>query len=416
MIRSLSRSLFLALALMAGAVLAGCDAEEEARTPDTPPSEPAAEGLILTAVPFTDLPGWQTDDMAGAREAFGRSCARLLALPADRAVSSNAMETFAGDWHTACTALTALKADADDVAIRAYFETYFEPFHVRDAGRGDAPDADRGLFTGYFEAELTGSRIRDEIFSTPLYARPQDLITVDLGRFDESLKGKGVVGMVDNGRLIPYPKRGDIEAGALAGQGLELLWIDDPVDVFLLQVQGSGRVILPDGEVVRVGFAAHNGYGYQSIGRRLIDLGELQAHEASWTGIRNWVEANPDRAQELFAFNPRFIFFRVLDGDGPIGAEGVALTAERSMAVDTRYIPLGTPLWLDTVRPGGSAEPLQRLMIAQDKGGAITGVVRGDYFWGYGDAALAEAGRMKSSGRYFLLLPRPLAARIKATS
>ena len=219
-----------------------------------------------------------------------------------------------------------------------------------------------------------------------------------------------------DGRLVPYPDREKIESGALTGKGLELLWIDDPVDVFLLQVQGSGRVILPDGNVVQVGFAAHNGRSYHSIGRWLIDQGELQAHEASWDGIRGWIEKHPDRASELFAYNPRFIFFRVLEGPGPIGAEGVALTPERSMAVDTRFIPLGMPLWLDTVRPGGSTEPMQRLMVAQDKGGAIKGVVRGDFFWGYGDDALAQAGRMKSSGRYFLLLPNPLADRVKATS
>ena len=286
----------------------------------------------------------------------------------------------------------------------------------RDVSSGDDPQADQGLFTGYFEAELNGSLTRDDTFKTPLYARPKDLITVDLGQFDESLKGKGVVGQVDEGRLIPYPDRGTIESGALADKGLELLWIDDPVDVFLLQVQGSGRVILPDGNVVQVGFAAHNGRSYHSIGRWLIDQGELQAHEASWDGIRGWIEEHPDRASELFAYNPRFIFFRLLDGPGPIGAEGVALTPERSMAVDTRFIPLGMPLWLDTVRPGGSKEPMQRLMVAQDKGGAIKGVVRGDFFWGYGDDALAQAGRMKSSGRYFLLLPNPLADRVKATS
>ncbi|MDW3205504.1 MAG: MltA domain-containing protein [Alphaproteobacteria bacterium] len=404
--------LIAACAILAAALTA-CEAEKDETEPEPAPAEPAPPALTLSAVDFDALPGWSDDDMAGARAALARSCGRILRMSPEAEIGSNALQTTAMDWRAACQALDAVPDGSD--ALRDYFEGFFEPFAVADAADGDAPDADQGLFTGYFEAELTGSRLRDETYATPIYARPEDLITVDLGLFDPELKGKGIVGAVENGRLKPYPTRGEIEAGALEGQDLELLWIDDPVDVFLLQVQGSGRVILPDGDVVRVGFAAHNGHGYRSIGRRLIDMGELQAHEASWNGIRNWVENHPDKAAELFAYNPRFIFFRQLDGDGPIGAEGVALTPERSLAVDTAYIPLGMPLWLDTVRPGGSEEPMRRLMVAQDKGGAIKGVVRGDFFWGYGDAALAEAGRMKSKGRYFLLLPKPLANRVKAT-
>jgi membrane-bound lytic murein transglycosylase A len=250
--------------------------------------------------------------------------------------------------------------------------------------------------------------------STPL---PPIWWSRDLGRFDEALAGKRIVGRVEDGRFAPYPDRGAIEDGLLAGRDLELLWIDDPVDVFLLQVQGSGRVVLPDGEVVRVGFAAHNGRPYRSIGRVLIERGELQPHAASWEGIRGWIEANPDEAAALFAENPRFVFFRLLDGeDGPIGAQGVALTAERSLAVDRRYIPLGAPLWLDATMPGGDQTPLRRLMVAQDAGGAINGPVRGDFFWGYGDAALAMAGKMKSRGRYFLLLPTTAADRMMAAA
>lgn len=424
----LLRPLVIATALLT--VLVGCEAEEPKPPEPPPPAEPEAvvePTLALTATPFAELPGWQEDDLAGAALAFSRSCRRLLALSADASVGTPALETTAGDWHDACNALLALGDAAadpagpdaiDTAALKSFFETYFEPFSARDLAKdeGEGANADQGLFTGYFEAELHGSRSRSDDFPVPLYARPKDLITVDLGKFDPDLRGKGVVGLVVDGRLVPYPTRGEIEAGALADQGLELLWIDDAVDVFLLQVQGSGRVVLPDGEVVRIGFAAHNGHGYRSIGRKLIDAGELEAHQASWNGIRGWVEDHPDKAAELFAFNPRFIFFRVLDGDGPLGAEGVALTPERSLAVDTRFIPLGMPLWLDTVRPGGDDTPMRRLMVAQDKGGAIKGVVRGDFFWGYGDAALAEAGRMKSTGRYFLLLPKPLADRVKASS
>lgn len=407
---------FASLALAVG--LAACEAEKpEPPAPETPADArtETPSGLRLEAALFDELPGWSDDGLAGAAQAIARSCDRLTALPADRSVGSGALDSVAEDWWAACAAVD--EAGADPNALRAALEGEYEPFLVLDAAEASDPDeAAHGLFTGYFEAELTGSRVRDDLYATPLYGRPPDLITVDLGRFDPELVGKGVVGAVRDGRLVPYPERGDIEAGALQAQDLELLWIDDPVDVFLLQVQGSGRVILPDGDVVRVGFAAHNGHGYRSIGRKLIDDGELEPHEASWSGIRGWVEANPDKAAALFAHNPRFIFFRELTGEGPIGAEGVALTPERSLAVDTRYIPLGAPIWLDTVRPGGDDVPMRRLMVAQDKGGAIKGVVRGDFFWGYGDAALAEAGRMKSRGRYFVLLPKVLAARIKAGS
>lgn len=399
-------------------VMVACESE-----PETPPEVPTEIGesappeIIVTATNYSALSDWEKDHFEGFLQAFGRSCARLLKADPDRDVGTDAISMTASDWTDVCA---NLPNDADQKEIQQYFETNFTPFSVQDVskntGNGDLNDSFDGLFTGYFEAELKGARVSSETFSTPIYARPNNLVTVDLGRFDPDLKGKGVVGAVSEGRLIPYPTRGEIEAGSLKDQGLEILWIDDPVDVFLLQVQGSGRVILPDGDVVRVGFAAHNGHGYRSIGRHLIDQGELESHEASWQGIRKWIDANPDQSAALFAHNPRFIFFRELQGEGPIGAEGVALTPMRSLAVDTRYVPLGVPLWLDTTVPGGSEDPLRRLMVAQDKGGAIKGVVRGDFFWGYGAAALAKAGRMKSRGRYFLLLPKGVADRLSAGS
>jgi membrane-bound lytic murein transglycosylase A len=407
------------LVLSALALLAACEPDtpkQEDQPEPAPEAEAPEPGLRLIAAGYPDLPGWAEDDLDGALQALSRSCARLMRLDPAADVGTPALPSAAGDWQPGCTALSNLGPDPAPADLRAVLERHYRPYLVTDIADGETPEAAEGLFTGYFEAELTGARTPDETYRTPLFARPDDLITVDLGRFDPALQGKGLVGTVRDGRLVPYPTREEIEAGALAERDLELLWIDDPVDAFLLQVQGSGRVILPDGEVVRVGFAAHNGHDYRSIGRRLIDLGELEAHAASWDGIRGWIEANPERAAELFAYNPRFIFFRLLDGPGPIGAEGVALTPLRSLAVDDRYIPLGAPLWLDTTEPGTEGGPLRRLMVAQDKGGAIKGVVRGDFFWGYGDEALAEAGRMKSRGRYYLLLPTPLADRLDATS
>ncbi|MEQ8604921.1 MAG: MltA domain-containing protein [Marivibrio sp.] len=407
---------FRALAASALIALAACgdptpDASIE-KTEEAPAPAPAAEALQLTAVGFESLPGWTADPLDDAPSAFLRSCARLTLQPDERPIGTDAAPVLAGDFDAPCAAAAGLESAAP-ADKRAFFETHFRPFLAADAADGD----EQGLFTGYFEAELTGARTRSETYATPLYSAPPDLVVADLSHFDPDLAGRRLIGRIEDGRFVPYPDRGAIEGGLLDGRDLELLWIDDPVDVFLLQVQGSGRVILPDGEVVRVGFAAHNGRPYRSIGRVLIERGALAPHAASWDGIRGWIEDNPEAASALFAENPRFVFFRLLEGeDGPIGAQGVALTPERSLAVDRRYVPLGAPVWLDATMPGDTDAPLRRLMVAQDAGGAINGPVRGDFFWGYGDAALAMAGKMKSRGRYFLLLPKASADRMTAAA
>lgn len=394
----------IALAL-AGLALTAC---EEAPKPPPAPEAPAAkEALQLGETRFEALSGWAQDRVSDAIPAFRRSCARLANVPPERSLGTPALPMTAADWTEACTALRMVR-DGDEAAARAFFQSRFTPFRASDSGNTD------GLFTGYFEAELTGSRSPSARFATPLYARPTDLVSVDLGNFDEELKGRTLAGKVDKGNLVPYPERREIEAGMLAGKGLELVWVDDAVDAFLLQVQGSGRVMLDDGTSMRLGFAGHNGRPYKSIGRSLIDRGALTADQASWDGIRGWLSRNPGQQADLFAVNPRFIFFRKIEGEGPIGAEGVALTAGRSLAVDRRYIPLRLPVWLETTWPGTTERKLDRLMVAQDTGGAIRGPVRGDFFWGTGDAALAEAGKMRSRGSYVLLIPNPAAARVRA--
>ncbi|MGH6961386.1 MAG: murein transglycosylase A, partial [Dongiaceae bacterium] len=284
---------------------------------------------------------------------------------------------------------------------RRYFETVFAPFAV--AG----PDGADGLITGYYEPELAGSRSRSPAFPAPIYRKPPDLVVVDVN-------GESVVRRIEDGRLEPYPTRAEIDAGALAGRKLELLWLTDPIDAFFLQVQGSGRVRLAEGSTMRVGYAASNGHPFVAIARRLIERGELTRESASMQAVRDWLRAHPHDATALMQENPRYIFFREIEGDGPVGAQGVVLTAGRSLAVDGGLMPLGAPLWLDTTWPAGTplaGQPLRRLMIAQDVGGAIKGAVRGDVFWGTGEAALALAGPMRQRGRYYLLLPRELADR-----
>lgn len=357
--------------------------------------------LELTRVRFDALPGWTTDSQGAALAALQRSCRKGIPDTA----ATRAVGIAAADWRAPCAAATGIDT-GDDGAARAYFERWFRPFR---ATGGNAPD---GLITGYFEAELRGSRMRTGRYTTPIYRLPDDHVSADLAQFDPALKGKRIVGRVVDGRLRPYFTRGDIAAGALAGRGLELFWLDDPIDAFILHVQGSGRVILPDGAVAQIGYAGNNGRPYRSIGRELIARGALKPDAASWQEIRAWIAANPDKAATLLAVNRRFIFFREIAGDGPIGASGVALIPGRSLAVDPRFVPYGLPVWLETTWPNAPDKPLRRLMVAQDTGSAIRGPLRADFFWGYGPDALALAGRMKSRGRFVLLLPRAAAKRV----
>ncbi|RUQ73754.1 murein transglycosylase [Azospirillum doebereinerae] len=388
-----SRGRGLALFGVLALSLAACDRKEEAKAPPPP------EALTLTPVAFTDLPGWTADRVAEALPALDRSCGRFAALPPDRPVGPSAVGGKAADWRGPCAALAAVPK-GDDGAARAFFQAQFTPYAAANN------DDRKGLFTGYYEVELEGSRAPDPAYPVPLYKRPADLVMVDLGEFAERWKGERTAGRVVDGRLKPFEDRAAIEAGALRGKGLELVWLKDPVATFFLHIQGSGRIRLADGGEMRVGYAGQNGHKYVAIGKALIDRGELKREEVSLQTIRAWLAAHPDQAAALMNTNPSFVFFQTLTGDGPIGAQNVALTPGRSLAVDSKFLPYGAPVWLDAEDPLDSARPLQRLLIAQDTGGAIRGPVRGDVFWGHGAEAEQRAGVMKSRGGYFLLLPK----------
>lgn len=280
----------------------------------------------------------------------------------------------------------------------------FQPYAVVE-GNG----LREGTITGYYEPLIQGSRRRDAKNATPVLGVPPDLLTIDLGELYPDLRHRRLRGRLVGNKIVPYWSRAEIDAREEQGEGLgqPLLWVADPVEFFFLQIQGSGRVELPDGRHVRIGYADQNGHPYQSIGRLLVARGELKLEEASMQGIQAWGRANPDRLRALLNENPSYVFFRELPtppGTGPIGALGVPLTAERSIAIDPRAIPLGAPVWLATTRPN-SREPLNRLVLAQDTGGAIKGGVRADFFWGFGKAAGEQAGRMKQTGRLWVLLP-----------
>ena len=406
--RSPARAVAWASLLLAGLWLAACE-RKPAEVPPAP--KPAAPGVTFTPVPFTALPGWAADSHAEALPALLRSCGRLTGQPDDRELGpqgpAGPVAGSVADWRAACAALDSLPA-GDDAALRASLEAHFAPLAVANNGTAE------GIFTGYYEAELKGALAPDETHAWPLYARPPDLVTVDLSAFRADWEGERLSGRVVDGRLVPYRDRAEIDDGALAGQGLELIWAEDPVDAFFLHIQGSGRVALDDGRVVRVGFAATNGLPFTGVGRVLLDEGKVPPGGASMQGIRDWLRANPEEGQEIMRRNRRFTFFRIIEGEGPIGGHGVPLTPGRSLAVDPAFLPLGAPLWLETTWPG-SGDPLRRLMVAQDIGGAIKGPVRGDFFWGFGEEALHYAGRMKQKGRYFLLLPKAVAARYAVT-
>jgi membrane-bound lytic murein transglycosylase A len=385
--------------------IAGC---EQPPPPSPPPSPEAAQGLVLTARDFAALPGWGEDRLSGALPALRRSCKALTKPPPDKPVGPDGLAGTVADWQGPCQAVGQV-SDGDDAGLRAVLTAHFAAFQVTDGAEAS------GLFTGYYEAELKGSLTPAQGYDWPLYRRPDDLVSVDLKRFDDGLAGRRILGRAEGGKLLPYHSRAQIDAGALAGRDLELLWVDDPVDAFFLHVQGSGRVTLPDGSARRVGFAGSNGLPFYAIGRALIDEGKVGRDKVSMQAIRDWLRANPDQAKEIMERNKRYIFFRLIEGEGPVGAQGVALTAGRSLAVDPKHLPMGAPLWLDTTWPA-SDRPLRRLVVAQDTGSAITGVLRGDLFWGFGEAALEQAGRMKQTGTYYLLLPKSVAERRRTTS
>jgi len=346
----------------------------------TPPA-----GLSPESVPFASLPGWQEDELADALPAFRRSCPRLVTLsPTDSVgrVQEDAVATataLIGNWEAACAAAKRLP-DNDNAQARAFFERYLQP-HLLSHGQGG-----RALFTGYYEPEVAGARTRGGVYQTPVFRRPAVPAGTNL------------------------PDRAAIVGGALDGQGLELAWLADPVDAFFLQIQGSGRVRLPDGQVLRVGYAGGNGKPYVAIGRVLVERGAMALEKVTMQSIRSWLQAHPDQADAVMNANPSYVFFREI-GDvppemGAIGSLGVPLAPGRSLAVDRSYVALGVPVYVATGQPahGGA---LQRLFLAQDTGGAIKGPVRGDIFFGWDQEAATGAGLMKKAGAAWVLLPRP---------
>lgn len=348
-------------------------------------------------VAFADLPGWTADRHAAALPALRASCDAMARLPPEGELGgAAATRVTAGALAPACAELATLPPG--DAATRAFLERRFRPLALGE-----------GMLTGYFEPELRGSLRRTDRFATPLHARPPELVEADLGSFLPELRGRRVAGAARDGRLHPFADRAAIAGGALAGRGLELAWVDDPADAFFLHIQGSGRVVLAEGGVLRLGYAGWNGQPYVAVGRALVEQGALPREAVSMQAIRAWMaQAGPERAAALMARNPSYIFFRRLDlpaEAGPIGTQGVPLTPMRSIAVDRALVPLGLPVWVAGRDPLTDL-PLRRLTVAQDTGGAIRGPARADLFTGWGAEAAERAGLMRDPAALFLLLPR----------
>lgn len=383
------RSLFgLALALL----ISGCAAMDVAK-------ENVAETPVFSKTSSKNLPGL-TGPLVGEgfASAYSKTCARLSKKDEAALIDTQNPEFGrVGDWLAPCQAVQE-GADPDEIIA-----DYFDVYAVRNSNSGK----DEGLFTGYYEASLKGSKTRTDKYNIPLHARPDDLVMVDLGAFRDTLKGQRIAGRVKDGRLRPYESRPEIlQSNNYTNPETVLVWVDSAVDAFFVQIQGSGLVELEDGTVMRIGYAGQNGHIYTAIGKVLIERGALAKEEVSLQTIRAWLEANPDSAEDVMSQNASYVYFRELDTEGPVGGEGVPLTAESSLAIDHGLYPYGMPIWVDIEHPTEQGRRIQKLMVGQDTGGAIKGPVRGDFFWGHGPRAEDLAGKMKSKGRMFIFIPK----------
>ena len=381
---------FAALAL--AGVLAGCSAPQPPAPGDVEIMAgvvvPQRPGPALTAVDFKQLPGWAAEKHADAVAPFLAGCGRMVGQSLGGTGEAARRAGAGTSWGAACAAAAALPP-GDDAAARAFFERYMQPWIASADGSA------KGQFTGYYEPQLQGSSKRGGIYQTPLLRKPAS----------QNLPGHNL------------PSRAQIVAGALAKQHLELVWVSDPIDAFFLEIQGAGRIHMTDGRDIRVSYDGQNGHGYFPIGRLLVERGEMALPDVSLQSIRAWLIAHPKQAREVMNHNPSYVFFRELPNTdpnrGPPGALGAALTPLRSIAVDKSFVPMGTPVWIETTDPV-TAKPIRQLMMAQDVGGAIKGPVRADIFFGWGPPAEQRAGLMNKPGAAYLLLPRDLGTSVAA--
>lgn len=369
--------------------------------PDTAPRTLAGK---FQPAAWTSIPGWQSDDLTHVWKAFVNNCKGLM-RPVSGSLAMQARATPRA-WQPVCAAVVQSGMDpnsANTADVRQFLQGHLQPWRLLDA----AGRAASNTVTGYYEPLVRASRSRGGDYQWPLYAAPDDLLTIDLGAVYPELTGKRVRGKLVGKRVVPYDTRAEIAAAPK--QPRVIVWVNDPVEAFFLTIQGSGRAVLPSGQTIRVAYADHNGRPYASIGKWLADQGQLPLAQASMQNIKAWAKQNPGRVQQMLNANPAMVFFSeetITDPElGPKGAYGIPLIGQRSIAVDTTFVPLGTPVFLNTTYPATS-RALERLVFAQDTGAAIKGAARADFYWGFGDEAGALAGRMKQRGDMWVLWPK----------
>ncbi|MCX7116529.1 MAG: MltA domain-containing protein [Legionellales bacterium] len=362
---------------------------------------PKRPKLNLHVGSFSELPGWKQVDARTSLLAFQISCTAFLKQNPEKLVGSDVVNLKALDWQPACVDAQSLKNPSRSAA-KAFFEKWFLPVEFVQGKRL------QGLFTGYYMPRLKGSLKKSKKYHVPLYGLPTNLVTVDLSLFDPNLKHRPLVGRVEDGKLLPYYTRAEINLGLIKDAAPVVAWVDNTIDRSFLEIQGSGIIDLKGGGELVVGYIAANGQPYTAIAKVLINKGVMTLENASMQHIRRYLEANPSQIDQVLNENKSFVFFNALKQNAALGSQGVVLTPGYSLAVDKQWVPLGTPIWLSTTHPDEITDEnkvLQRLMIAQDTGGAIKGKVRGDVYWGAGDTATAIAGKMKNMGHYWMLLP-----------
>jgi len=358
--------------------------------------------LHLKTTTFNRLPGWKDANTLTSLHAFNISCKIFLRKKPDAPVGSPYIQLTAKDWYPACRAALLVDSTSHKQA-KAFFEKWFEPvefFNHKPV---------QGLFTGYYVPLLHGSLTKTEHYHVPIYRTPDNMITINLGLFDTALANRQLVGRLKGSKLVPYYTREEINQGAISKLTPVIVWVNSHIDRLFLEIQGSGIVELADGSHLVVGYAGQNGAPYTAVARVLIEKGIMTKENASMQGIREYLESHPEEVDSVINQNKSFVFFERLPRESVVGIQNIVLTPGYSLAIDRRWIPIGIPIWLNTSRPdyySNHQKTFQRLMIAQDTGGAIRGMVRGDVFWGAGDKATGIAGRMKNQGYYWLLLPK----------
>lgn len=366
--------------------------------------------IMFKEADFERLPGWKSADLKKSLQTFQVSCRAFMKQNPEQVVGTDYIDLQVKDWQPSCKAALKITPVAEEQA-KQFFEEWFTPVTFNDN------NGKPGLFTGYYVPTIKGSYTKSKEFYVPIYETPNDLVTADLGLFFNDLKNRRIIGRIEGKKFVPYYTREQINAGALKEKAKVLVWINSPIDRLFLEIQGSGLVKLEDGTSIYIGYDAQNGAPYTAIAGVLIKKGVMTKHNASMQGIKRYLEAHPKQMDKVINQNKSFVFFSKMSDGVALGSQGVGLTPGYSLAIDKQWVPMGAPLWLNTTRPDSMkpdrSKPMQRLMIAQDTGGAIRGKVRGDVFWGGGEQATLIAGHMKNEGHYWILLPKQAISRLE---